>query len=111
MAALVSSGLTVSLPGADTFAVAVFICALLLERFFLVAIASSKAVTVPQSQELRQARRCLHRSEGAHSTQSPRKILVSCGSLPFRLEAQTRRLPSEVNIGKPSKSGCQVMRS
>ncbi len=33
------------------------------------------------------------------------KMLVSCGSLPLRFEAQTSRLPSEVNIGNASKSG------
>src|ERR1700674_1094759 len=40
-----------------------------------------------------------------HSTQSAMKIFVSCGALPLRFEAQTRRLPSEVTIGKASKSG------
>jgi hypothetical protein len=40
-----------------------------------------------------------------HSTQSAMKIFVSCGALPLRFEAQTRRLPSEENIGKASKSG------
>ncbi len=40
-----------------------------------------------------------------HSTQSAIKIFVSCGTFPLRFEAQTRRLPSEENIGKASKSG------
>jgi hypothetical protein len=43
--------------------------------------------------------------EGDHSTQSAMKIFVSCGTLPLRLEAQTRRFPSEENMGKASKSG------
>ena len=40
-----------------------------------------------------------------YSTQSAMKILVSCGALPLRFEAHTNRLPSEVNMGKESKSG------
>src|ERR1035441_1918534 len=40
-----------------------------------------------------------------HSTQSAIKIFVSCGALPLRLEAHTKRLPSEENMGKASKSG------
>src|SRR5260370_17153689 len=40
-----------------------------------------------------------------YSTQSATKILVSCGAFPLRLEAHTRSLPLEENIGKASKSG------
>ena len=36
-------------------------------------------------------------------------MFVSCGCLPLRLEANTSRLPSRVNIGKPSKSGLNVI--
>ena len=37
-------------------------------------------------------------------------MFVSCGCLPLRLDAKTRRLPSRVSIGKPSKSGLNVIR-
>ena len=40
-----------------------------------------------------------------YSTQSAMKMLVSCSTVPLRFEAQTRRLPSEENIGKASKPG------
>jgi hypothetical protein len=38
-----------------------------------------------------------------YGTQSPIKMLVSCGALPLRLEAHTSFLPSGENMGKPSK--------
>ncbi len=41
----------------------------------------------------------------SYSTQSAMKMFVSCGTLPFRFEAHTSRLPSDVNIGNASKSG------
>src|ERR1019366_1429340 len=44
-------------------------------------------------------------SDSAYSTQSAMKMLVSCGTLPLRFDAHTSRLPSEVNMGKASKSG------
>jgi len=47
----------------------------------------------------------------AYSTQSAIKMLVSCGCLPLRLDAHTSFLPSELNMGKASKSGWKVIRS
>src|SRR5271166_4886467 len=41
----------------------------------------------------------------SYSTQSAMKILVSCGALPLRFDAHTNLLPSDVNMGKESKSG------
>ena len=46
-----------------------------------------------------------------HSTQSAIKMFVSCGAVPFRLDAHTRCLPSELNIGNASKPGYAVTRS
>src|SRR2546425_11661314 len=43
------------------------------------------------------------------STQSAMKMLVSCGSLPCRLDAHTSCLPSGENIGKASNSGDVVI--
>jgi site-specific DNA recombinase len=48
---------------------------------------------------------------GGESVQSATKMFVSWGSLPWRLEAQTRRLPSGLNIGKASNWSPYVMRS
>src|SRR5438105_12993478 len=42
------------------------------------------------------------------STQSAMKMLVSPCTLPCRLDAHTRRLPSGANIGKASNSGLAV---
>src|ERR1700722_20659970 len=38
-----------------------------------------------------------------YGAQSAMKILVSCGALALRLEAQTNCLPSGLNMGNPSK--------
>jgi hypothetical protein len=58
-----------------------------------------KEVTTPEYYPLQPGQKA------AYSTQSAIKRLVSWGLLPLRLEAQTSFLPSELNMGKASKSG------
>ncbi len=45
------------------------------------------------------------RSVSDYGTQSAMKILVSCGALALRFDAQTSFFPSGLNMGKPSKPG------